>query len=594
MKPARLPTLLPPLVAGIVLTLCSPSRSQVIYYDDFSDYTNGVQNATQCDTGLLLSCCGGDLPGWTKGGQNAIHAVNLNGANQYAAIIWNGGDQNVITMSTGIEANAQNSLYKVSWMAGPAVYANCAQATTVTEALVISVLRADGTVLAAYTNYPGAWAGTETLTNYAFNYTGDGNGPVQLQITGLAESAGNGNFSGAINNVGVTGLSVTNVPAIITQPVGGTVFQGDNFSFRVVGNVLASTYQWLKNGTPIAGATTPSYSIVNVAATNAGNYAVVVGNPAGSVTSQVAVLTVKPYPTFATYGAAVLADQPIHYYPLNETGGTMAADLGSLATTGGTYNGGFTLGQPTGEPSLGFRTCVRFDGQPGTYVDLGLFHLGQSMTAEAWVNLDPSANHSPSYHEIVGRVPTFVLDFSPGDDVQYVAWDPNGGQAAAITKSPALRGQWHYLVGEWDGSSSNATVWVDGVQGPVVAGPGLADAGPTPDRALIAGSRDGTNSSFNFKGLIAQVAIYTNALSPAQIRAHFRSAVPPEPPLISEPVVALSWSSLPPGFVLQAGTSVAGPYTNYMGLIYASGYYFTAPVAISTTNVFFQLSGQAP
>ena len=53
-------------------------------------------------------------------------------------------------------------------------------------------------------------------------------------------------------------------------------------------------YQWLLNGTNMAGATSPWLVLPNVQAAQAGVYTVVVTNAAGSVTSQAALLTVTP------------------------------------------------------------------------------------------------------------------------------------------------------------------------------------------------------------------------------------------------------------------------------------------------------------
>ena len=54
------------------------------------------------------------------------------------------------------------------------------------------------------------------------------------------------------------------------------------------------TYQWLLNGTAIAGATGATYPVASVAASNAGNYSVIVTNEGGSVTSVAAVVAVQP------------------------------------------------------------------------------------------------------------------------------------------------------------------------------------------------------------------------------------------------------------------------------------------------------------
>src|SRR6185295_9202714 len=55
-------------------------------------------------------------------------------------------------------------------------------------------------------------------------------------------------------------------------------------------------YQWKFNGSPIAGATTGSFTKAVTSTGDAGNYSVVVSNAIGSVASQTAVLTVNVVP----------------------------------------------------------------------------------------------------------------------------------------------------------------------------------------------------------------------------------------------------------------------------------------------------------
>jgi alpha-tubulin suppressor-like RCC1 family protein len=83
------------------------------------------------------------------------------------------------------------------------------------------------------------------------------------------------------------------LPAITTQLNSSSVTEGSAASFSVVAISSASlTYQWRKDGSPISGATSSTYSISSTSKSDAGSYSVVVTNYAGSVTSSAATLTV--------------------------------------------------------------------------------------------------------------------------------------------------------------------------------------------------------------------------------------------------------------------------------------------------------------
>ena len=105
-------------------------------------------------------------------------------------------------------------------------------------------------------------------------------------------------------------------PLIATQPQSQTVNAGGPVSFSVVAtNTAPLSYQWRKDGTNLAGATTTSYSIAAAQPTNAGSYTVVVTNVAGSVTSAVATLTVNlpPFITTQPLSQTVNAGAPVSF-----------------------------------------------------------------------------------------------------------------------------------------------------------------------------------------------------------------------------------------------------------------------------------------
>jgi hypothetical protein len=238
----------------------------------------------------------------------------------------------------------------------------------------------------------------------------------------------------------------------------------------------------------------------------------------------------------AQYSAVVLGDNPIHYYrfeesdPLFET----AADQGTPGGNNGQFVGGVTLGNPSFSAALG--SSLRLDGveAPGTFVDLGLFHPGNSVSVEAWINLDPAANKA--FHAAVARWDgSYEIDVNQGTGrANFVVRNDVNAFALAASSRPIVRGQWHHLVGVFDGGV--ATIYLDGIQGTSVnIGGVLQNAGPVPDRVMVGATRDGNGGgSFNWLGGLDEVAIYDRALTLAEVEEHFTSAggviVPPLPP----------------------------------------------------------------
>jgi RHS repeat-associated protein len=107
----------------------------------------------------------------------------------------------------------------------------------------------------------------------------------------------------ATNSVSVTATNCA--PGITAQPASQTVAAGNTVTFNVAACGTATlNYQWRFNGASLPGATASSYSLSNVQLTNAGSYAVVVTNLAGSVSSSNALLTVLVPPSITTQPAS--------------------------------------------------------------------------------------------------------------------------------------------------------------------------------------------------------------------------------------------------------------------------------------------------
>ncbi|MEN9636265.1 MAG: hypothetical protein RL077_4669 [Verrucomicrobiota bacterium] len=104
-------------------------------------------------------------------------------------------------------------------------------------------------------------------------------------------------------------------PNITTQPISRTAATGTTTTFAVVATSSSPLfYQWIKTGSSLTQATTSTFTLTNISANDAGNYAVIVTNSAGSVVSATATLFVTaPSPNGgASFLAPTITTPPTH------------------------------------------------------------------------------------------------------------------------------------------------------------------------------------------------------------------------------------------------------------------------------------------
>ena len=162
----------------------------------------------------------------------------------------------------------------------------------------------------ATSNYPASYTGKyfyQDLCNNWINFIDVSSSPAGrasfatgLPGQSLSLSVGNdGNlyYLSRNNSALYKIIYTTNIaPAITSQPGNLKVSAGQPATFRVSASGTAPLrFQWQKNSINIAGATGATYTISNTTAASAGQYRVIVTNPAGSVTSNAATLTVTTF-----------------------------------------------------------------------------------------------------------------------------------------------------------------------------------------------------------------------------------------------------------------------------------------------------------
>lgn len=197
-----------------------------------------------------------------------------------------------------------------------------------------------GTNIILYLNGEQVGIGGNVTNNY-----GASSDPFRFGGGGILDATGNP-LNGAVDEVAffdraLSGSEINllyaiaragSLPAITAMPYSMTRYVTRDATFRVgAGGVPPLYYQWqfngsdLSDGLGIAGAQTEALTVAYPASTNVGTYRVIVSNAGGAVTSDVVTLTLLVPPDFGGE-AAVVAYDPVAYWRLNETGGTMAFD----------------------------------------------------------------------------------------------------------------------------------------------------------------------------------------------------------------------------------------------------------------------------
>lgn len=194
-------------------------------------------------------------------------------------------------------------------------------------------------------------------------------------------------FNGSLAGLGSLVIGGVSAPSITSRPLWRAVDTGGDvtFSAGATGDTPLS-YQWTFGGTNISGATNTTYTLTNAQTGNTGNYALVVTNISGSVTSSPAWLVVYPVQT------TVFADD----FDVNTSTNWMLNK--SSADTSVTFNYDYsTLGITSAPHSPGGTTRglqMKANLASGAVAALSLSPTNQSFTGDyrlhfdAWLNVN--------------------------------------------------------------------------------------------------------------------------------------------------------------------------------------------------------------
>lgn len=317
-------------------------------------------------------------------------------------------------------------------------------------------------------------------------------------------------------------------PNITRQPQGRTVYRGGTVSLSVTATGGQLSYQWqMQSGASwnnLPGAVQTNYSIKSAVGTDAGTYRLIVSNRLMTATSALATVTVI-VPAAGSYSASIVADAPEAWWRLDELAGSTNL-VDAMGRHDGVYVGTATLGAP-GVESGGSDTAVTFDGATQSYgkVPYSALLNSAAMTLECWAKTTVLTNTglcpvSTRASTRGGWFWTYPLgSWSGGKNIggkTYYIPGPSG----ATGSSAIIAGQWMHLV--LTASSGTLRCYVNGQNGGEYVDFDRNTSGP-----LIIGARGVTTSSVDelFNGSVDEVAVYTKALSQAQIQAHYVAAL---------------------------------------------------------------------
>jgi len=318
----------------------------------------------------------------------------------------------------------------------------------------------------------------------------------------------------------------TTAPLVLQAPTSQEIALGLPVTFTVqAGGSVPLSYQWSKDGTPIAGATTSVLALGSATFADAGDYTVTIANAVGSAdtTATPATLTVLPTPSFAN----VTNDLVLH---LRFDGDTMdSSGFGNNATAVGTlpYIAG-EIGQAVHvETTPGINYLLVFDA--GQYL---AFDENTSFSVGFWINYTTPFYDNPIIGNAVNSTYqlgwVFTDSASPGQLEWSLASTANSGAYLRNPVGPAIIGDgtWHHVLGVVDRQQQMAFAYVDGVLDGSwsIAGLGTLDTG---EYVTIGQDPTGNYGTATFD--LDDVGIWRRALSAYDALSIYNAAQLPAP-----------------------------------------------------------------
>ncbi|HLH56622.1 MAG TPA: LamG-like jellyroll fold domain-containing protein [Verrucomicrobiae bacterium] len=372
----------------------------------------------------------------------------------------------------------------------------------------------------------------------------------------------------------ISGFIITDKPVITMPPQQVVVSPGDTVTWSGYAcGTPPLSYQWRKDGVPIAGATASAYSITNVLGKNLGMYQLVVSNAYGvAAAAPVTVDTLT-----AVGGNNFTVDTNPKGPPQDGlvNGATWVATNTDTASKTRTGVMKFNAAHPD---QIFISGSTNFDAATGTVMfwvrSAGLANTNNPATLFDRLNGNGLALfQNPDGTIGIKAPPGTAQDLSSSAKISDDKW-----HQIAVTYDQAANGQLVvYIDGQLDGSSGNAAAW-----------------SWQPAQPIELGLSHDTNSYGGFNGLLDDVRVYDRVLTATEITAAFGGALVDTNALTmnltfdapSSAGVTLKWQTS--DAILQSADNVTGPYKDVPGAVSPH------PAAQRSSVKFYRYHGHSP
>ena len=222
----------------------------------------------------------------------------------------------------------------------------------------------------------------------------------------------------------------------------------------------------------------------------------------------------------SNYSLQIEIDTPAVYWPMHETSGTVIKDASQIHFDG-TVIGGVTLGQESGFDAGLIPT---FNGTTGWVQFPAGLAVGGAFSVEAWVKT--ATNHGSGAGLLTKYDGPSTSGYGlglNGTHAQFFCFTAAGASIFNLTGAAVINdGAWHHIVGVYD--LVNARIYVDGNQDAIVGATTVPNSSAGTAALACYATTGGTPSNF-YTGGLAEVAVYTVALTAAQAARHYQARI---------------------------------------------------------------------